>query len=106
MPTDPGTDLPIAVAIGPTIGPAIGQAIDPTIDPATGMESDTTSASSEAVWHGTAKKRLNKKYSPPKLINEAVMTLLESFPNTRKQDTMPTGLTSAAQNNPAKEDEA
>lgn len=41
--------------------------------------------SKEAVWHGSAMKRLNKKYTPPQLIDEAVMTLLESFPNIRTQ---------------------
>jgi len=38
-------------------------------------------SSREAVWHGAASKRLSKKTTAPKLIDEAVMTLLTEFPD-------------------------
>ena len=35
----------------------------------------------EAIWHGAASKRLSKKFMAPELIDEAVTTLLEQFPD-------------------------
>ena len=39
----------------------------------------------EAIWHGSASKRLSHDYAVPELIDEAVMTLLQQFPD---QDAM------------------
>ncbi len=39
----------------------------------------------EAIWHGSASKRLSRDYTVPELIDEAVMTLLQQFPD---QDAM------------------
>ena len=36
--------------------------------------------SQEAIWHGSASKRLSKNFMAPELIDEAVTTLLEQFP--------------------------
>ena len=35
----------------------------------------------EAIWHGAASKRLTKSFMAPELIDEAVTTLLEQFPD-------------------------
>ena len=35
----------------------------------------------EAIWHGAASKRLSKSFMAPELIDEAVTTLLEQFPD-------------------------
>ena len=35
----------------------------------------------EAIWHGSASKRLSRDYTAPELIDEAVMTLLQQFPD-------------------------
>ena len=35
----------------------------------------------EAIWHGAASKRLSKNFMAPELIDEAVTTLLEKFPD-------------------------
>ena len=37
--------------------------------------------SQEAIWHGSASKRLSKNFMAPELIDEAVTTLLEQFPD-------------------------
>ena len=41
----------------------------------------------EAIWHGWATRRLSRGYTAPELIEEAVVTLFEQFPDrdgTRK----------------------